>query len=72
MDMFCNDSSVCLTVLSTQTKGSEGKVPETRVSLVKKEKLKETLDSLDKVFSQHVYRWLVHLKCQTLGLEIDV
>jgi len=41
--------------VSGMTKGSEGKVPETRVSLVKEEKLKETLDSLDKVFSQHVY-----------------
>ena len=38
-------------------KGSESKVPETRVSLVKEEKLQETLDSLDKVFSQHVYRF---------------
>ena len=43
-------------VVPTQTKGSEDKVAETRVSLVKEEKLKETLDSLDKVFSQHVYR----------------
>ena len=43
-------------------------MPETRVSLVKEEKLKETLASLDKVFSQHVYRWL-HLKCYALDLE---
>ena len=55
-------------VVPTQTKGSEDKVAETRVSLVKEEKLKETLDSLDKVFSQHVYRWL-HLKCHALDLE---
>jgi len=41
--------------VSGLTKGSEDKVAETRVSLVKEEKLKETLDSLDKVFSQHVY-----------------
>ena len=45
-------------------------MPETRVSLVKEEKLKETLDSLDKVFSQHVYRWLMHPKCQTLDLKL--
>jgi len=41
--------------VSGLTKGSGDKVPETRVSLVKEEKLKETLASLDKVFSQHVY-----------------
>jgi len=41
--------------VSGLVKGSESKVPETRVSLVKEEKLQETLDSLDKVFSQHVY-----------------
>jgi len=41
--------------VSGLTKGSEDKVPETRVSLVKEEKLQETLASLDKVFSQHVY-----------------
>ena len=63
--LFWND---CLIAFFTQTKGSEDKVAETRVSLVKEEKLKETLDSLDKVFSQHVYRWL-HLKCPALDLE---
>merc|ERR1712233_200361 len=41
--------------VSGLTKESEDKVPETRVSLVKEEKLKETLASLSKVFSQHVY-----------------
>ena len=55
-----------LIVFFTQTKGSEDKVAETRVSLVKEEKLKETLASLDKVFSQHVFRWL-HLECQCIG-----
>ena len=42
--------------LSPQVKGSEGKVAETKVTLVKEEKLQETLSSLEKVFSQHVYR----------------
>ena len=46
--------------LSLQVKGSEGKVAETKVSLVKEEKLQETLSSLEKVFSQHVYRWPDH------------
>ena len=43
-------------ILSFQVKGTEGKVAETKVSLVKEEKLQETLSSLEKVFSQHVYR----------------
>ena len=42
--------------LPLQVKGSEGKVAETKVTLVKEEKLQETLSSLEKVFSQHVYR----------------
>lgn len=41
--------------VSGLVKGSEEKVAETKVTLVKEEKLQETLSSLEKVFSQHVY-----------------